>query len=71
MRLAGVGIVVGIGCGLAVTRLIANLLFNVPPYDPTTFLSVSALVGGVAFVAAWFPAWRAAHVDPLLALRQE
>lgn len=71
MRLAGAGIVAGIACGLAVTRLIANLLFDVPTYDPGTFLLVSALVAGVALLAASVPAWRAARIDPVLALRQD
>jgi ABC-type antimicrobial peptide transport system permease subunit len=71
MRLVAVGILVGIGSGLAVTRLMANLLFNVPTYDPLTFGAVAMLVAGVAFIAGWLPARRAARIDPVLALRQE
>jgi putative ABC transport system permease protein len=48
-----------------------NLLFNVPTYDPVTFGAVSLLVAGVAFIAGWLPARRAARIDPVLALRQE
>jgi putative ABC transport system permease protein len=71
MRLVGLGIVVGIVTGLAVTRLMGNLLFNVPTYDPITFGSVSLLVALVAFIAGWLPAMRASRIDPVLALRQE
>jgi putative ABC transport system permease protein len=71
MRLVAVGILAGIGSGLAVTRLMANLLFNVPTYDPLTFGAVAMLVAGVAFIAGWLPARRAARIDPVLALRQE
>jgi putative ABC transport system permease protein len=71
MRLVGLGIVLGIVAGLAVTRLMGNLLFNVPTYDPITFGSVSVLVAFVAFIAGWLPAMRASRIDPVLALRQE
>jgi predicted permease len=71
MRLVAVGIVLGIGSGLAVTSLMGNLLFNVPTYDPLTFGLVSLLVACVAFFAGWLPARRAARIDPVLALRQE
>jgi ABC-type antimicrobial peptide transport system permease subunit len=71
MRLVTVGIVLGIGSGLAVTRLMSNLLFNVPTYDPLTFAAVSVLVAFVAFIAGWLPAMRAARIDPVLALRGE
>src|SRR5579871_603470 len=71
MRLVGVGIALGIVCGLAVTRLMGNLLFNVATYDPLTFGAVSLLVATVAFIAGFLPAQRAARIDPLVALRQE
>jgi putative ABC transport system permease protein len=70
MRLAGAGIVMGIGGALAVTRLLGNLLFDIPTYDPATFGGVSVFVAGVALIAGWLPAWRAARLDPVLALRQ-
>ncbi|HEY1240626.1 MAG TPA: ABC transporter permease [Bryobacteraceae bacterium] len=71
MGLAGIGIVVGVVCGLAVTRLLENLLFNVPAYDPLTYASVSGLIAAVAFIAGWLPAQRAARIDPVVALRAE
>jgi ABC-type antimicrobial peptide transport system permease subunit len=71
MRLAVAGIATGIVCGLAVTRLMGDLLFDIPTYDPLTFGGVSLLVAGVAFIAGFLPARRAARTDPVLALRQE
>jgi len=71
MRLAAAGIAMGIVCGLAVTRLMGKLLFDIPTYDPATFGVVSLLVAGVAFLAGFLPARRAARTDPVLALRQE
>jgi ABC-type antimicrobial peptide transport system permease subunit len=71
MRLAGIGIAAGAACGIAVTRLLENLLFRVRTYDPATYVSVSVMIGAVAFISGWLPARRAARIDPLLALRVE
>jgi putative ABC transport system permease protein len=71
MRLAAIGIVAGIAAALYLTRLLESLLFNVSAYDPATYLSVSALIAIVAFVAGWIPAWRATRIDPAIALRVE
>jgi predicted permease len=71
MRLAGIGIAAGAACGIAVTRLLENLLFSVRTYDPVTYASVSVMIASVAFVAGWLPARRAARIDPLVALRVE
>jgi len=70
-RMALLGVVVGLLLSLALTRLMASLLFGVNAHDPMTFLSVAALLLVVAFAACWFPARRAAHVDPVVALRYE
>jgi ABC-type antimicrobial peptide transport system permease subunit len=46
-------------------------LFEVSPFDPATYVAIVALLGGVAVLASWLPARRAARVDPLAALRAE
>ncbi|HEX8726335.1 MAG TPA: ABC transporter permease [Gemmatimonadaceae bacterium] len=71
MRLAVVGVVVGIGASLALTRLLASFLFGVRPYDPLVFVTIPLLLAGVALAAVWWPARRASQVDPLHALRYE
>jgi predicted permease len=69
--LSAVGAVVGILGALGLTRYLASLLYGVRPFDPLTFLSVALLLGLVALAACYIPARRAAHVDPLIALRYE
>jgi predicted permease len=69
--LVGTGIAAGVLAGLAVSRILASLLLDVPPYDPVTFISVSALMLAVALMACYIPARRASRVDPMVALRCE
>jgi putative ABC transport system permease protein len=69
LRLAFAGIVIGLGGGLFVTRLMSNLLFSVSPADPLTYSAVSLVLAAAAFIAAWIPAWRASGIDPVTALR--
>jgi len=71
LRLAVVGVVIGIAGALGVTRLIASLLFAVRPADPLTFVCVSVLLVGVAHISSYIPARRATKVDPMVALRYE
>ena len=71
LRLALVGILVGLLASLAVARLIASLLFQTTPTDPITFAGMAFLLCLVAFVAGYLPARRAARIEPIQALRHE
>jgi putative ABC transport system permease protein len=71
MMLTFIGVAAGAGGALALTRLMSSLLYGVTPTDPATFVSVSALLIGVAAAACYVPARRATRVDPLIALRYE
>jgi ABC-type antimicrobial peptide transport system permease subunit len=71
MKLAGIGVVIGVIAALALTRVMTRLLFEVKPYDPLTFVGIALTLSGVAFLACWLPARRAALVDPMEALRNE
>jgi predicted permease len=65
------GIALGIGVALALTRVMAALLFGIGPADPMTYAAVSATLAAVALVATYLPARRASRVDPVVALRAE
>jgi ABC-type antimicrobial peptide transport system permease subunit len=69
LLLALTGVVLGLGGALALTRLLQDLLFQVSPTDPFTFVAVAVLFVLVALAASYVPARRAAGVDPLAALR--
>ena len=71
MILALIGLVAGAAGSLLVTRMFSSLLFGVTATDPITFTLVPALIGAVALVACCVPAWRAARVDPTVALKYE
>jgi putative ABC transport system permease protein len=71
MGLATLGVAIGAGASLALARLLGELLFGVAPFDPITFASVAVLLLAVALAACLVPAWRAARVDPVIALRSE
>lgn len=71
MKLTAVGVVIGVGGAIALTRLMHSLLFNTSATDPFTFILISVLLSLAAFLACYIPARRAAKVDPLVALRYE
>ena len=71
MKLTLLGLAVGLGAAIALTRLLKALLFNVSATDPLTLVIVPGLLLGVTLVACYLPARRATSVDPLAALRHE
>ncbi len=71
MVLAGIGVVIGIGGALGLTRLLAGFLFGVKAWDPAAFVATPLLLSAVALLAVWIPAYRATRVDPVTALRFE
>jgi predicted permease len=68
-RMALIGLVIGIGAALGLTRLMANQLFGVTAHDPLTFVAVAILLITVALLACYLPARRAVRIDPMEALR--
>ncbi len=71
MALVVIGLVGGLIGAIALTRVMASLLFGVTATDPLTFSSVIVILGAVAFAATVIPAFRATRVDPMVALREE
>ena len=71
VRLTIVGVVIGLAAAFGVARVLASLLPGITATDPLTFVSVPALLLGIAVAAAWLPARRASMVDPIVALRCE
>jgi putative ABC transport system permease protein len=70
-RMAALGVVIGIGASLAITRVMSSLLFGISATDPATFIGVAVLLGGVALIASYIPTRRAMRLDPTEALRYE
>jgi predicted permease len=70
-RLTLIGIVLGVAGGVAVSRLMRQVLFEVDPANPLFYLAVSGTLLVVAACASWFPARRATRIDPVMALRME
>jgi putative ABC transport system permease protein len=66
-----IGVVLGVAAGLATTRLMGALLYEVEAVDPAAFAAMSVLMIGVGLVASYMPARRASRVHPVEALRTE
>jgi putative ABC transport system permease protein len=71
VRLALLGVGIGLLAAFGVTRLLVSVLFQVSPSDPLSFGAVALFLAAIAALASWLPARRATRVDPLVALRYE
>jgi putative ABC transport system permease protein len=71
LKLTLIGVAIGIGLAIGLTRLIAGFLVDVKPTDPLTYAVVAVVLVAVAMLACYIPARRASKVDPMVALRYE
>jgi ABC-type antimicrobial peptide transport system permease subunit len=71
LRLAAAGLVIGLLGAFGLGRLLQSQLVGVSGSDPLTFGSLVARLGAIALLASWLPAWRAARMHPMVALRHE
>jgi len=70
-RLVAIGVAIGIGGAIALSRLVSSLLFGLAPNDPATLAAAMAVLILISAIAGYLPARRASRVDPLVALRDE
>ena len=66
-----VALAIGVLAAFMLTRLMSNMLYKISPHDPLAFGSAIAVITIASLVACFFPAWRAARVDPIQALREQ
>jgi predicted permease len=71
LLLTGIGVALGVGGALALTRVMSSLFFGVSAMDPITYVAVAALLGAIALSAIYLPARRASRTDPISALRAD
>jgi predicted permease len=71
LKLAGTGVIIGIGLAIGLARLISGFLYGVKPTDPITYGAVAVALLAVALIACYIPARRAMRVDPMVSLRYE
>lgn len=71
MLLAGIGIAIGLGASIGLTRFLRGLLYDISPMDPVSLIGAAASLLAVTLLASWIPARRAAAVDPAHALRAD
>ncbi|MBX9603839.1 MAG: ABC transporter permease [Bryobacteraceae bacterium] len=71
LRLAAMGVAIGLAAALAFSRILSGLLFEISPGNATTYVSVGIIWLAIAVAASWFPARRATKIDPIQALRYE
>jgi ABC-type antimicrobial peptide transport system permease subunit len=69
--LAAIGIAIGVGIAVMLTRVMSSFLFGVGPMDPLTYAAVAAVLTVMTLLATYLPAHRASRVDPVVALRAE
>jgi putative ABC transport system permease protein len=71
LTLVAVGIVVGLCAAFGVSRLLGSMLFGISATDATTFIGVPVVLGSMALLASYIPAFRATRIDPMVALRMD